>query len=242
MLNVGNNDLAPISMRDIGNGKESPWKINVNVIDYFYAIKIDTLNPQIFTGISEAGNTVSYKIPSLYSFNYGEFHFICLLSEIRTISNKVATDDEENVEVDDDGNVIPSMLSQSTVNAIFGIKDVLRDEANLNASAIFDVEEEWVIKDLIKWKNGGTLPTRENENENYWTEYVTPYNQSAPDQDIDLGWKYREKERFASEIVGKCRNCIIFTHEMPFNIISDASYRNYDEGINAPRVGSTNAK
>lgn len=212
MLNLGNNDLAPISMRDIGNGKESPWKINVNVIDYFYAIEIDTLNPQVFVGTSEAGNQVSYKIPSLYSFNYGKFHFICLLSEIRTISNKVETDDEENVEVDDSGNVIPSILSQSTVNAIFGVKDVLRvgEETNLNASAIYDVEEEWVIKDLLLWKNGRSSSTL-------------------------AGFTNRDDERYNSSLVNNCAKCIVYIHEMPFNITSSSAYENYSRGQNIPR-------
>lgn len=211
MLNIGNNDLAPISMRDIGNGKESPWKINVNVIDYFYTVEIDTLNPQVFTGTGVSGSTVSYKIPSLYSFNYGKFHFICLLSEIRTISNKVSTDDDDNVIVDDNGNVIPSTLAQSTVNTIFGIKDVLRgDGTNLNASAIYDVEEEWVIKDLLLWKNGRNSTTLSS-------------------------FTNREDERFNSSIVNNCSKCIVYIHEMPFNITSTSAYENYAKGQNIPR-------
>jgi hypothetical protein len=211
MLNIGNNDLAPISMRDIGNGKESPWKINVNVIDYFYAVEIDTLNPQVFSGESPSGNNVEYKIPSMYSFNYGAFHFICLLSEIRTISNKVEETDDAEVIVDDEGNVIPAALTQSTVNAIFGIKDVLRgDGSNKNASAIFDVEEEWIIKDLLLWKN--------NRNPNT----------------LD-GFTNRDDERYNSQIVDGCSKCIVYIHEMPFNITSSSAYANYARGQKIPR-------
>ena len=201
MLCIGNNDLAPISMRDIGNGKESPWKINTGVIDYFYAIEIDTRNPQVFSGVSSTDETkeVEYKIPGMYSFNYGSFHFVCLVSEMRTISNKV--------EYEDNGSESKSMLSQSTVNSIFGIKDVLRgDGKNLNASAIYDVEEEWLIKDLILWK-GGSLS----------------------------GFRGREAERYNSSIVGNCSKCIVYTHEMPFNITSESAYDNYGKGMSVPR-------
>jgi len=45
-----------------------------------------------------------------------------------------------------------SYLTQSTVNSIFGIVDELRNSSNLNASKIYDVEEEWIIKDLLLWK------------------------------------------------------------------------------------------
>lgn len=189
MLTIGNNDLAPISMRDIGNGGESPWKINVNVIDYFYCVEIDTNNPQIFTGISNTtGNEISYKIPSLYSFNYGDFHFVSLLSEIRT--------HYRNTE---------SEMQQTTVNTIFGIKDELRDN-NPSAAAIYDVVEEWLIKDLLLWKGQSIL------------------------NNFD-----RETERYNANIVGSCQKCILFIHEMPFNIISQTSYTAYENNNNTPR-------
>ena len=199
MLTVGNNDLAPISMRHVGNGKESPWKINVYVIDYFYAVEIDTLNPQVMTGISASSDQeVQYKFPSLYSFNYGKFHFLSILSEVRTISNKV-----------EDGET--SYLAQSTVNEIFGIKDVLRgDGKNKNASAIYDVEEEWVIKDLLLWKN--------NRNPEAIANFTT-----------------RDAERYNEDLLDSCSKCIVYIHEMPFNIISESSYTSYDNKQDIPR-------
>lgn len=212
MLTVGNNDLAPISMRDIGNGKESPWKINVGVIDYFYAVEIDTRNPCIFSGKSaiNESQTVQYKIPSLYSFNYGKFHFVSLLSEIRTISNKTSygtTDDSGKLIDPENTSAKDSNIEQSTVNAIFGIKDSLRgDGSNKNASAIYDVEEEWIIKDLLLWK-GQEIPNNFDRNE----------------------------QRYNSTLVNNCEKCIFFIHEMPFNIISQSSYDNYEQGAVVPR-------
>ena len=201
MLTIGNNDLAPISMRDLGNGKESPWKINTYVIDYFYTFEIDHRNPQVFTGPSakDEGQQVSFKMPSLYSFNYGKFHFISLLSETRTISNKVTYDST--------GKEKAKKFDKSTVNAIYGIKDELREGGkNKNASKIYDIEEEWIIKDLLTWK-GVAIPSN---------------------------FDFRQ-ERFNPALVGKCNKCIVFTHEMPFNITSNSAYKNYDNNIAAPR-------
>lgn len=200
MLTTGNNDLAPISMRDIGTGKESPWKINVYVGDYFYCFEIDEDNPQIFAGTAADGSgQIEYRIPSLYSFNYGPYHFLSLLSEIRTISNKEA-----------DGT--SKALKQSTVNAIFGIEDVLRgDGTNKHASAIYDTEEAWIIRDLMKWKGVTNLPAI-NTIKNDLVTY-----------------------RCNSSIKEACGKCIVFTHEMPFNIISDTAYDNYKGTSIVPR-------
>ena len=220
MLNVGNNDLAPTTMRDIGNGKESPFKIDVGVIDYFYTFEIDPLNPQLFIGKSDKDVTKPskrYKMSSLYSFNYGKVHFISLLSEIRTISHK----SEKNDETDNWGE---KTLKKSTVNTMWGVKDERRQVNGSNvatASRIFDTEEEWVIRDLIKWKNGGQLPRMSETN--YWTKEV----QSATGTGYDPSWEYREKERYNPLIVNNCENCIVFTHEMPFNIISKSAYDEY---------------
>lgn len=211
MFTVGNNDLSPITMRDIGTGSESPWKVGVDVTDYFYTFEIDPLNPQIFEGKAASGiGTTQYKMPSLYSFDYGQYHFLSLLSEIRTISTKAS-----------------ESFDESTVNAIFGVKDEIRGENTNQSSKIFDVEEGWIIKDLIKWKNGGTLP-QVNGGSSYWTEKLS---------DTDPIWKNRDRERYNSLIKDQnCRNCVVFTHEMPFNIITDKSYYTYQHGdVTAPR-------
>ena len=204
MLTVGNNDLIPPLMRDLGNGKESPWKINPEVIDYFYAVEMDPRNPAVFRGESadDTGEMVQFRIPGLYSFNFGEYHFVSVLSEMRTISNKT--------EVSGSGSTSEKKLKQSTVNKIFGVKDVLRTNedgtTNPGASAIYDVEEEWMIKDLMVWK-GVEIPA-----------------------DFD-----RNAARYTPELVNACSKCIVMTHEMPFNIISQPSYNNYEKNTQAPR-------
>lgn len=214
MLTIGNNDLIPISMRDIGTGQESPWKINPQVIDYFYAVDFNPENPPIFAGISsdDSGNVVSFKIPGLYSFNYGDFHFISLLSEIRTISNK------QEITKDENGNVTSSSdkkLSDSTVNRIFGIKDELRSANNKKASKIYDTVEGWIARDLMVWKGKDAN-----------------YIKSKYGEGMDFDWA---NARFDENIVNKCTKCVLYTHEMPFNITSSNSYKNYTAASTAPR-------
>ena len=123
---------------------------------------------------------------------------------MRTLSNK------ENVSEDSDGNITGigdgKVMAYSTVNGIFGVYDELREPNNKRASRIYDVEEEWIIKDLLLWK-GQTIPS-----------------------DFD-----RDTQRYNDAIVGKCQKCIFFIHEMPFNITSQSIYDAYDAGNTVPR-------
>lgn len=221
MLTVGNNDLIPPSMRDIGTGQESPWKINPAVIDYFYTVDFRPENPPIFVGTSSENenSTVVFKMPGLYSFNYGDFHFISLLSEIRTISNKA----------DDVATGSQKKLAQSTVNTVWGVKDELRqsynnkptNNKNNQASKIFDTLEGWITKDLMLWKGKPE------------SEIITKYNtdQSNPNN-MNFKW---EDARYDDSIVDNCSKCVVYTHEMPFNITSSSSYNNYRSGNAVPR-------
>lgn len=214
MLTIGNNDLIPITMRDIGTGQESPWKINPEVIDYFYAVDFRVDNPPIFVGIADGSTTqqVSFKIPGLYSFNYGEFHFISLLSEIRTISNKITVDTDDNNNIT---GTTTKKLSDSTVNRIFGINDELRSKNNNKASKIYDTVEGWISRDLMIWKGKDAS-----------------YIKSKYGEGMNFDWS---NARFDENIVGKCTKCIFYTHEMPFNITSSNSYKNYSGASAAPR-------
>lgn len=223
MLCVGNNDLIPVTMRDIGTGQESPWKVNPAVIDYFYAVDFDAKNPPIFLGKpnGEKGDDwvpVKFKIPGLYAWNYGEFHFVCLLSEIRTISNKITISSNE----EDKGAATVKKLKQSTVNLVWGVEDELRgDGKNQSASKIYDTVEGWITKDLLYWKGATT---------EYITETYHPTGATATNLNFD--W---QKARFDEKLVDKCKTCIFFAHEMPFNITSSKNYGNYESGAEAPR-------
>lgn len=76
MVTVGNNDLCPANMYVLGNGGDSS-KINPSNMSFFYTFEMDETNPPIFTIENK-----EVFIDSLYSFNYGNVHFMCVNSEI----------------------------------------------------------------------------------------------------------------------------------------------------------------
>ena len=95
MVTIGNNDLCGIIPYELGDGSAGKYKINHKNIQYYYCFELSESNPAIFTYkhtdkldkellgdiISSDETTFTYYMPSLYSFNYGSYHFICLNSE-----------------------------------------------------------------------------------------------------------------------------------------------------------------
>lgn len=77
MATVGNNDLSPKETYLIPDGKDNS-KISLENFRYFYCYEMDEENVPVFLI-----NSVEYYIPSLYSFNYGNTHFMCVVSEIK---------------------------------------------------------------------------------------------------------------------------------------------------------------
>jgi hypothetical protein len=78
MATVGNNDLSPAVLYKLGDG-EDDCKKSLENYEFFFTAEIDEENPPIFTI-----NSVDYFIPSLYSFNYGNVHFLCMNTEIKS--------------------------------------------------------------------------------------------------------------------------------------------------------------
>ena len=73
---IGNNDLCPVIPYQLGAGNDID-KVNPINITYFYTFELDENNlPEMIIG------TTKYYIPSLYSYNYGNCHFLCVNSEI----------------------------------------------------------------------------------------------------------------------------------------------------------------
>ncbi|MEE0855444.1 metallophosphoesterase [Eubacterium ventriosum] len=73
---IGNNDLCPANIYQLGNGGDSS-KINPKNLSFFYTFEMDEENPPIFN-IEDK----EVFIDSLYSFNYGNVHFMAINSEI----------------------------------------------------------------------------------------------------------------------------------------------------------------
>lgn len=76
MTVIGNNDLAPKNNYALGAGEDND-KLNPINMRYFYTYEIDESNPPVFT---IEGKEIF--VDSLYSFNFGDAHFICVNSEI----------------------------------------------------------------------------------------------------------------------------------------------------------------
>lgn len=80
MATIGNNDLSLNPLSLIGNGEDDQklWHENITL---FYTFEVDENNLPI---VNIENN--DYYVPSLYSFNYGNVHFICLNSEIKSVT------------------------------------------------------------------------------------------------------------------------------------------------------------
>lgn len=76
MVTVGNNDLTPANVYVLGDGGDNS-KINATNIRFFYCYEMDEDNPPVF---NVEGKEIF--VESLYSFDVGERHFLCVNSEI----------------------------------------------------------------------------------------------------------------------------------------------------------------
>lgn len=76
MVTVGNNDLTPANVYVLGDGGDNS-KINATNIRFFYCYEMDEENPPVF---NIEGKEIF--VESLYSFDVGERHFLCVNSEI----------------------------------------------------------------------------------------------------------------------------------------------------------------
>jgi hypothetical protein len=106
MYVIGNNDLCGIIPYELGNGDASKYKINHKNIQYYFTYELDENNPAIFKFIKEGldtskmgevleGNETMFKyyMPSLFSFNYGKYHFIGLNFEFAANTYRIYYDD-----------------------------------------------------------------------------------------------------------------------------------------------------
>ena len=93
MSTIGNNDQSPAILYMLGDGSDIS-KLSPNNILFFYTFELNPNNLPYFTIQFEWNNktdtnisgktNVDCYVPSLYSFNYGNVHFMCVNSEITT--------------------------------------------------------------------------------------------------------------------------------------------------------------
>ena len=141
MFTIGNNDLCGVNEWELGTGQAGTYKINHKNILFYYTFELDPENSPIFT----SGTTV-YYMPSMYSFNFGSWHFVSLNSEFAANTWKVYQDTA--------GTFIADTYTQMAA---------------------------WFKKDLQLWQGTEGEPSN-------------------------------------------CSKCIVYCHEMPYTIITHATY------------------
>lgn len=153
MFTIGNNDLCGKETRQLGDGTAKTYKINHLNVTYYYTFELDSNNPAIFkynvistngaTQVFNSGNLTenidspilegaidgnyygfNYYMPSLYSFDYGPYHFVCLNSEF--------TD---------------------TTYSVYSSFSVSTEGSKFKASNLTQLEK-WFRLDLLLWKRG----------------------------------------------------------------------------------------
>lgn len=127
MFTIGNNDLCGHDATKLTDGEDATSKYShINVLRYF-CFELDERNEYSF----QWGDNGTYPIYSLYSFNYGKYHFISLNSEIAIATSKMYKDWESNS---------------------YGGDRTFADAANAHI-------EDWFKKDLQLWKGTTGEPT-----------------------------------------------------------------------------------
>lgn len=141
MFTIGNNDLCGVNEWELGTGQAGTYKINHKNILFYYTFELDPENSPIF----HSGDTV-YYMPSMYSFNFGSWHFVSLNSEFAANTYKVYQESA--------GTFIADTYTQMA---------------------------DWFKKDLQLWQGTSGEPAN-------------------------------------------CSKCIVYCHEMPYTIITHATY------------------
>ncbi len=85
MFTIGNNDLCGYNSTDLTDGNDATSKYShINILRYF-CFECDANNPYYYFQWHDK----TLPIYSLYSFNYGNYHFVSLNSEIAIASSKM---------------------------------------------------------------------------------------------------------------------------------------------------------
>ena len=125
MFTIGNNDLCGYDTTRFSDGEEQSSKFNhINILRYFTF----ELDPSLDYTYTWNGN--SYPFYSVYSFNYGQYHFISLNSEMSQYLSKMYIDGNNDQNA---GDITMARAASAKM-------------------------EEWLLADLQKW-SGSQNPT-----------------------------------------------------------------------------------
>lgn len=129
MFTIGNNDLCGYNSTDLTDGNDASSKYShINILRY-YCFEVNPDNPYNYFTWKEDKldeNSPEHICPiySLYSFNYGSYHFVSLNSEIAIASSKMY---------------------------VGGNDSTFAGNANMAKAANANIEK-WLLKDLQLWK------------------------------------------------------------------------------------------
>lgn len=129
MFTIGNNDLCGYNSTDLTDGNDASSKYShINILRY-YCFEVNPDNPYNYFTWKEDKldeNSPEHICPiySLYSFNYGSYHFVSLNSEIAIASSKMY---------------------------VGGNDPTFAGNANMAKAANANIEK-WLFKDLQLWK------------------------------------------------------------------------------------------
>lgn len=154
MCCIGNNDLCPKDIYNLGEGEDSD-KISSTNMSFFFCYEIDTSIDAsgkdyvpIMRGLpkyqSTTGETVDVPILSLYSFDYGNVHFLSVNTEITNIT-------ESDVYGVEKGSVYPKIKEWCE-------RDIAKAKASGNT--------QWII--AYNHEMPFTILTKEYLNKVYW--------------------------------------------------------------------------
>ena len=133
MFTIGNNDLCGYNSTDLTDGNDASSKYShINILRY-YCFEVNPDNPyNYFTWkedkLDESSPEHISPIYSLYSFNYGSYHFVSLNSEIAIASSKMY---------------------------VGGNDPTFAGNANMAKAANANIEN-WLLKDLQLWKGNNS--------------------------------------------------------------------------------------
>lgn len=193
---IGNNDQCPdnIYIQTDGSAKT---KINPANILLYYTFELDTDNLPVFDVTIKGETTSDIYIPSLYSFNFGKVHFICVNSEI-------ATETEQFVFKIKNADIYQGSTYEAMEKWI---------QYDINKAKQQPIWVETTSSATSEWKTVSILPDAHSykPGEDYIRLIVG-----------DDAFKYYKKsEQNPYEWI------IAYCHEMPFTIITDGAINDY---------------
>lgn len=206
MFTIGNNDLCGLIPTKFGSGDDFSSKFNPINVRKYYTFELDENNVDdnnkpncILPSINlrnKAGESQVYNnipIDSIYSFNYGDYHFVSLNSEY-------------------------TKASQSVYNKInYTATDKIDDGFINNVNGRI---ESWFTKDLLLWKNNYT-PTahiKYMSGTKYYKNIdgvIQLFNDYTVDTEIPADGTILVNEP------RNCSKCLVYMHEIPFTIVTD---------------------